>query len=76
MKQISALVLLQQRSTQDLGYSIEMFLKKAFKLYVHPNHTCVFIFVPEQGAALLEDLGAKITGVHAVFQPSLLVQSS
>lgn len=32
----------------------------------------MFIFVPEQGAALLEDLGAKITGVDAVFKPPLL----
>lgn len=34
----------------------------------------MFIFVPEQGAALLEDFGAKVTGVDAVFQPSLLHQ--
>lgn len=38
------------------------------------RHTCMFIFVPEQGAALLEDFGAKITWVDAVFQSSLLNQ--
>lgn len=34
----------------------------------------MFVFVPEQGAALLEDFGAKVTRVDAVFQPPLLHQ--
>lgn len=38
------------------------------------KRTCVFVFVPEQGAALLEDFGAKVTWVDAIFQPSLLHQ--
>lgn len=34
--------------------------------------TCVFVFMPEQGAALLEDLGAQVTRVDAVLQAPLL----
>ena len=34
--------------------------------------TCVFVFMPQEGAALLEDLGAQVAGVHAVLQPPLL----
>lgn len=36
------------------------------------RRTCVFVFVPEQGAALLEDFGAEVTWVDAVLQPPLL----
>ena len=37
-----------------------------------PPLTCVFVFVPQQGAALLEHLGAEVAGVHAVLQTALL----
>lgn len=37
-----------------------------FRLSREPKVTCVFVFVPQQRAALLEDLVAQVTGVHAV----------
>ena len=36
--------------------------------------TCVFVFMPEQGAALLEDLVTQVTGVHPALQPTHLLQ--
>lgn len=36
----------------------------------------MFVFVPEQGAALLEDLAAEVTGVDAVLPLPLLGERS
>ena len=43
----------------------ESYLKNRLKL--ERDRTCVFVFVSEQGAALLEDFGAEVTWVDAVF---------